>query len=64
MTRVLPRLHRAKHFLGAGHDDVAAQHKICTASGNADGVDFVRRIGNADMAVDRAAFLREARPCR
>ena len=60
----IARLDRAQHLLVADHDDVAAEHQIGAGRGDADGVDVVRRIGDADMAVDRAALLREARPCR
>ena len=53
-------LHGAEHLLVADHDDVAAEHQIGAAGGDADGVDVLRRLGDADMAVDRAALLREA----
>src|SRR5581483_9924447 len=53
-------LDRAEHFLRAGDDDVAAEHEIGAARGDADGVDFLRRVSDADIAVDRAALLREA----
>ncbi len=59
-TRVWPGLDRAQHLLVAGDHDVAAEHQVGAAGGDADGVDVVRRIGDADMAVDRAALLREA----
>ena len=53
-------LDRAQHLLGADHDDVAAQHQIGALRRDADGVDVFERIGDADVAVDRAALLREA----
>ena len=56
----VPRLDGAQHLLVADHDAVAAEHQIGAAGGDADGVDFLRRIGDADVAVDRAALLREA----
>ena len=54
------RFDGAQHFLGAGDDAVAAEHEIGAAGGDADGVNFFRRIGDADVAVHRAALLREA----
>ena len=56
----IARLDRAQNALVAGDDNIAAQHQIGAGRGDADGVNVVRRIGDADMAVDRAAFLREA----
>ena len=56
----LARLDRRQHLLVAGDDDVAAEDEIGAAGRDADGVDVVRRAGDADVAVDRAALLREA----
>ena len=53
-------LDSAEHFLAADHHDIAADDEIGAAGGDADGVDVVGRIGDADMAVDRAALLRQA----
>ena len=55
-----PGLIAPSTFLLPSHDDVAAEHQVGAAGGDADGVDVVRRIGDADVAVDRAALLREA----
>ena len=54
-------LHRAQHLLVAGHHDVAAEHEVGAAGRDADGVDVLGPLGDADVAVDRAALLREAR---
>ena len=51
---------RRQHLLVAGDHDVAAEHEIGAAGGDADGVDVVRLVRDADVAVDRAALLREA----
>ncbi|KAF1853937.1 hypothetical protein Lal_00005148 [Lupinus albus] len=40
-------------------DQVAAQHRVGPAGGDADGVDVLRRVGDADVAGDRAALLRQ-----
>ena len=34
--------HRGQHLLGAGHDEVAAEHQVGLAGRHADGVDIVR----------------------
>src|SRR4029077_3195796 len=52
-------LHRAEHFLGAGHDNISAEHKVGAARGDAYGVNIVWRIGNSNMALNRAPLLRE-----
>ncbi len=49
-----------KHLLGAGHDEVAAEHEVGLAGRDADRVDLVRRPGDADMAEHGAALLGEA----
>ena len=59
-TLGVARLDRAQHLLAADDDDVAAEHQVGAAGGDADGVDVVGRVGDADVAVDRAALLREA----
>ena len=56
----MPGLHRGEHLLVAGHDDVAAEHEIGAARRDADGVDVLGPLGDAHVAVDRAALLREA----
>ena len=53
--------HGGEHFLGAGDDEVAAEHQIGFAGGDSDGVNILGLCANLDMAVDGAAFLREAR---
>ena len=58
---VLAVLDRGEHLLVAGHHDVAAEHEIGAAGRNPDGVDVLRPLGDAHVAVDRAALLREAR---
>ena len=50
----------AEHLLVAGDHDVAAEHQIGAGRRHADGVDVLRRVGDADVAVDGAALLREA----
>src|SRR5207244_7580791 len=42
------------------HHHVAAEYEIALAGRNANGVDILRALGDTDMAVDRAALLREA----
>ena len=54
-------LGRRQHLACAGHDNIAAEHQIGAPGRDADGVDVFRLLGNADVAVDRAALLREAR---
>ena len=58
--RGLAGLHRRQHLLVAGHDDVAAEHQIGAAGRDADGVDVLGPLGDAHVAVDRAALLGEA----
>ena len=58
---VLPVLDRGQHLLVAGDHDVAAEHEIGAAGRDADGVDVLRPLGDAHVAVDRAALLREPR---
>ena len=53
-------LRRRQHLLAAGHHDVAAEHELGAAGRHADGVDVLRPLGNAHVAVDRPALLREA----
>ena len=53
-------LHGGQHLLAAGHHDVAAEHEFGAAGRNADGVDVLRPVGDAHVAVDRPALLREA----
>ena len=48
-----------EHPLGAGDDEIAAEHQIGFAGGDADGVDVVRRGGEAHVAVHGAALLGE-----
>src|SRR6185437_17141246 len=45
---------------GSGHHAVAAKHEIGAAGSDTNGVNFIRCIGDSDVAVDRAALLREA----
>ena len=52
--------HRGQHLLVAGDHDVAAEHQVGGARGDADGVDVLRALGDAHMALHRAALLREA----
>src|SRR6185312_14488678 len=52
-------LHCAKYLFSACDDDVAADNEIRAAGSDADRVDFVGRVGDADMTVDGAALLRE-----
>ena len=54
------RLDGRQHLLGAGDDEVAAEHEVGLAGRDADGVDVLGSRGDADMAEDRAALLREA----
>ena len=51
--------HRGEHLLGAGDNQVAAQHQACRASRNADGFDILRRCGDLHMRGHRAALLRQ-----
>jgi hypothetical protein len=50
---------RGQHFAVAGHHDVAAEHELGAAGRDPDGVDVLRPLGDAHVAVDRAALLRE-----
>ena len=54
-------LDRGEHLLVAGHHHVAAEHEIGAARRDADGVDVLRTGGDAHVAVDRAALLRQPR---
>ena len=49
-----------QHLLVADHHHVAAEHEVALARRDADGVDVLGLLGDADVAVDRAALLREA----
>ena len=53
-------LDRRQHLLVADDDDVAAQHQIGAGGRDADGVNVLRALGDAHVAVDRAALLGEA----
>ena len=44
----------------ARHDEVAAEQQAGAPGGDAHGVDVLGPSGDADVAVDRAALLREA----
>ena len=59
--RGLAVLHGGQHLLVAGDHDVAAEHEIGAAGRDPDGVDVFRPLGDAHVAVDRAALLGEAR---
>ena len=54
-------LHRGQDLARAGDHDVAAEHEIGAAGGDADGMDVVRIFGDAHVAEHRAALLRQAR---
>ena len=56
----MARLDGAEHLLVAGDHAVAAKYQIGAGRRHADGVDLLRRVGDADVAVDGAALLREA----
>ena len=59
-ARVVPGA-QFRQRLGAGrHDEVAAEQQPRAAGGDADGMDLVRIVGDADMAHHRAALLRHA----
>src|SRR5262245_14128539 len=51
--------HRAKYFLGADNDNVSTQNQVGAARCDAYGMNIRRRIGDANMARDRAALLRQ-----
>ncbi len=53
-------LDRSEHLLVAGDHDVAAEHEVGAAGGDADGMDILGPLRDAHVAVDRAALLREA----
>ena len=55
------RLDRGEHLLVAGDDDVAAEHEFGGARRDADGVDVLRPVGEADVARHRPALLGEPR---
>src|SRR5262249_5552605 len=57
----VPLLDRTQHLLGPDHDNVAAQHKVRAGGCNTDRVNIVGSIGDADIAKDGPALLREAR---
>ena len=57
---VMPGSTAASTLLVARHHDVAAEHQIGAVRGDADGVDVLGLLGDADVAVHRAALLREA----
>ena len=59
-TRVVPAFIAPRHFFGARNNDVATNHEVRAAGGDTNGVNFLGRVGDADMAVNGAAFLREA----
>ena len=59
-TRVWPALMAPSTFLLPATTLSPPSTRSAPAAGDADGVDLLRRIGDADMAVDRAALLREA----
>ena len=48
-----------EHLARAGDHDVAAEHEIGAAGGDADRVNFFRIFGNAHVAEHRAALLRQ-----
>ena len=56
----LALLDRGEHLLGAGDDEIAAEHEIGLARGDANGVDVGWRVADLNMAVNGAALLREA----
>ena len=58
--RRAPLLDGGEHPLGAGDDEIAAEDEMRRAGGDADGVDVVRRMGEAHVAVDGAALLGKA----
>ena len=53
-------LDRRQHLLGARDDEIAAEHEIGLARGDADRMHVLRRIADLHVAIDRAALLREA----
>ena len=52
---------RREHLARAGHDDVAAEDQIGAPSRDPNGVNIFRLLGEAHVAENGAAFLREAR---
>src|SRR5262249_27686324 len=50
-----------EHLLVADDHHVAAEHEVALARRDADRVDVFRLLRDADVAVDRATLLREAR---
>ena len=56
----LAGLDGAEHLLVAGDHDVAAEHEVGRRRRDADGVDVLGVVGDAHVAVDRAALLGEA----
>ena len=57
----VPGLHLGDGLVGGRHDHVAADDGVRLARGDAHRVDVLRPRGDADVRVDRAALLREAR---
>ncbi len=55
-----PGLDRRQHLLAARHHDVAAEHEIGPARRDADRVNVLGPLGDADVACHRAALLGEA----
>ncbi len=51
----------ADHFLAADHGNITADDEIGAAGGDANGVDVLEMIGDANIAVDGATLLRQAR---
>ena len=54
-------LDRRQHLARAGDDDIAAEDEIGAPGRDPDGMNVVRLLGEAHVAENRAAFLREAR---
>ena len=50
-----------EHLVGGRHDQIAAEHEVGARDARADRMDVVRRLGNAHVAGNRAALLREPR---
>ena len=57
---VVPGLTAASTLRVPATTHVAAEHQVGAARRDADGVDVVGLVGDADVAGDRAALLREA----
>src|ERR1700751_466253 len=53
--------HGGEDLFGAGDNEIATKHEIALSRGDPDRVDMLWPCANLHMAVDRAAFLGEAR---